>query len=192
MKQEIKSQLKREAIVTATISLVNSRGYHATPIAKLAQLANVSPGTIYLYFENKQDLLNKAYLEVKGRFTKFSFANYSADLTVEENYKEIWHRIAEYKLNHIQDALFLGQCDNTPIIDEAIRQEGIILLAPLVEIIRKGISEGILKNMSDYLFYAYSITPISFLIVMQDRDSFNISKTSLDAAYKAAWDSIKI
>jgi len=50
-----KSIDKRNALVQATIGLVNNNGFHATPMSKIAKMANVSPATIYLYFENKQD-----------------------------------------------------------------------------------------------------------------------------------------
>ncbi|MDX1365805.1 MAG: TetR/AcrR family transcriptional regulator, partial [Arenibacter latericius] len=64
-----KSIDKRNALMEATISLVNNNGFHAAPMSKIAKMANVSPATIYLYFENKQDLVNKVYLEVKSLFT---------------------------------------------------------------------------------------------------------------------------
>ena len=191
MKQEEKSKIKRDAIIKATLALVNSNGFHATPMSKLAKLAGVSPGTIYLYFENKQDLVNKVYLEVKEKFTKYSFVNYQPELEVEENFKDMWYRIAAYKLKEIDEALFLAQCDNTPIVDENIRQEGIVHLTPLIEVMHKGKNEGIIKDISDYLLYAYTITPISFLIVMQNREAYNLDPKSIDEAYESAWDSIR-
>ena len=59
MAQLQKSIDKKKALVKATIELVNNNGFHATPMSKIAKMANVSPATIYLYFENKQDLLNQ-------------------------------------------------------------------------------------------------------------------------------------
>jgi AcrR family transcriptional regulator len=48
-----KSIDKRNTLIKATIELVNNNGFHATPMSKIAKKANVSPATIYLYFENK-------------------------------------------------------------------------------------------------------------------------------------------
>ena len=72
-----KSIDKRDALIEATIKLVNNNGFHATPMSKIAKMANVSPATIYLYFENKQDLVNKTYIEVKAEYTKYAFATYN-------------------------------------------------------------------------------------------------------------------
>ena len=186
-----KSIEKRNALVKATINLVNNNGFHATPMSKIAKMANVSPATIYLYFENKQDLVNKVYLEVKSAYTAYAFKNYSNDISVVKGFETIWKRIADFKLKEVEEAMFLAQCDNTPIIDEASRQEGLKHLQPLLDLWERGKKEGIIKPFSPYLLYAYSINPLSFLMVMQQRGVFQLNQDHLEDAFQAAWNSIK-
>jgi AcrR family transcriptional regulator len=187
-----KSQIKRNALVKATINLVNNSGFHATPMSKIAKMANVSPATIYLYFENKQDLVNQVYIEVKEAYTAFAFKDYDESLPVEKGFEIVWKRIAEFKLNEVEQAMFLSQCDNTPMIDEASRQEGLKHLQPLLYLWERGQKEGIIKPISPYLLYAYSIYPLTFLMSMQQRDIFKLNPTHLEDAYQAAWNSIKV
>ncbi|WP_110355175.1 TetR/AcrR family transcriptional regulator [Arenibacter sp. ARW7G5Y1] len=186
-----KSIEKRDALVKATINLVNNNGFHATPMSKIAKMAKVSPATIYLYFDNKQDLVNKVYLEVKAAYTAYVFKNYSSDISVVKGFEIIWKRIADFKLKEVEEAMFLAQCDNTPMIDEASRQEGLKHLQPLLDLWERGIKEGIIKPLSPYLLYAYTINPLSFLMVMQQRGVFQLNQDHLEDAYRAAWNSIK-
>ncbi len=186
-----KSIEKRDALVKATINLVNNNGFHATPMSKIAKMAKVSPATIYLYFDNKQDLVNKVYLEVKAAYTAYVFKNYSSDISVVNGFEIIWKRIADFKLKEVEEAMFLAQCDNTPMIDEASRQEGLKHLQPLLDLWERGIKEGIIKPLSPYLLYAYTINPLSFLMVMQQRGVFQLNQDHLEDAYRAAWNSIK-
>jgi len=186
-----KSIDKKKALVKATIELVNNNGFHATPMSKIAKMANVSPATIYLYFENKQDLLNQTYIEVKAAYTQYAFETYDEKMSVEAGFELIWKRIANFKLHECENAMFLAQCDNTPIIDEASRQEGIKHLQPLLDLWTRGKKEGIIKPISEYLLYAYSINPLSFLMMTQNRGAFTLNKTHIEEAYIAAWDSIK-
>ena len=192
MAQLQKSIDKRNALVKATIELVNNNGFHATPISKIAKMANVSPATIYLYFDNKQDLVNKTYIEVKAEYTKYAFATYNETMSVEEGFEIIWKRIADFKLKECENAMFLAQCDNTPMIDEPSRQEGIKHLQPLLDLWARGKKEGIIKPISDYLLYAYAINPLSFLMIVQKRGAFQMDKTHIEEAYQAAWSSIRI
>ncbi len=49
---------KRQAIVKAARVMFTMDGYEATTMAKVAQRAGVAVGTVYLYFQNKNDLLS--------------------------------------------------------------------------------------------------------------------------------------
>jgi AcrR family transcriptional regulator len=187
-----KSIDKRNALIKATIELVNSNGFHETAMSKIAKMANVSPATIYLYFENKQDLVNQTYLEVKSKYTDFVFKTYNENTTVKTGFELIWNRIAEFKLNECEYSFFLNQCNNTPIIDEPSRMEGIKHLQPLLDLWVRGKEDGVIKPYSDYMLYAYSINPLSFLMIAQKQYDFNLSKKQMDQAFQAAWNSIKI
>lgn len=187
-----KSIEKQKALLNATLTLVNNCGFHDAPMSKIAKLANVSPATIYLYFENKQDLINKLYLETKASFCDYAFNGYNKDLPVKKGFEVIWYNMANYKLTEIKEASFLSQCDNTPMIDEEVRQKGINHLQPLIDLWEKGKSEGIIKDVSPYLLYAYSIYPLSFLVANSKTNNYSLTENNLCDAFKAAWDSIKI
>jgi len=187
-----KSIDKRNALIKATIELVNNNGFHATSMSKIAKMAKVSPATIYLYFENKQDLVNQTYIEVKGTYTDYAFKTYDASISIKDGFETIWKRIADFKLKERENALFLAQCDNTPIIDEPSRQQGIKHLQPLLDLWERGKKEGIIKPISDYLLYAYTINPLSFLMMAQKRGAIQLDETHIEEAYQAAWDSIKL
>jgi len=187
-----KSIDKRNALIKATIELVNNNGFHATSMSKIAKMANVSPATIYLYFENKQDLVNQTYIEVKAAYTNHAFATYNQNMSVEEGFEIIWKRIADFKLKDCESTMFLAQCDNTPMIDEPSRQLGIRHLQPLLDLWARGKKEGIIKPLSDYLLYAYAINPLSFLMMSEKRGAFKLDKTHIEEAYQSAWSSIKV
>jgi len=48
---------RRKDILAAAETLFARKGYDSTSIEEIAGLAEVSPGTVYFYFENKEDLL---------------------------------------------------------------------------------------------------------------------------------------
>ena len=183
---------KKSALLQATLTLVNNHGFHNAPMAKIAKLAGVSPATIYLYFENKQDLINTLYLEVKRSFSEVTFLGYEEKMSVKKGFEIIWFNIAHYKLNTISEANFLSQCDTSPMIDEAIRIEGLKNLQPLLDLWERGKSEGIIKPLSDYILYAHTIYPLSFLLEMQERKIIIIDEKARNSMFQVAWDAIKM
>ena len=58
------SEDKRTAILEAATEVVAMLGVSA-PTAKIAKGAGVAEGTLFTYFANKDELLNRLYLELK-------------------------------------------------------------------------------------------------------------------------------
>ena len=190
MLQLQKSIIKRSALLSATLSLVNSGGIQGASMAKVAKVANVSPATIYLYFESKQDLVNQLYLDVKATFAVAAFNGLQENEAVKDSFERIWFNMCRFKMEHKEEASFLSQCDNTPMIDEKTRQEGLLHMIPLFDLWIHGKNEGIIKDISPYLLYAYSIYPMAFLMNMQNRGLCQLEEKVLEESFQAAWDSI--
>ncbi len=183
---------KERAVLEATLELINNSGFHASSMSKIAKMAKVAPATIYLYFENKQDLINKLYVYIKSEMSHYAFENYNENLSVAEGFKLIWHNIACYKTTHISEAMFLSICDISPMLDEDAKDKGLQHLKPLVDLYKRGQKEGVLKDYSLYLLYAFTINSLSFLIAKQQDEDLELDKKMIENAYKMAWDSIAI
>ncbi|MBD1372889.1 TetR/AcrR family transcriptional regulator [Hazenella sp. IB182357] len=59
---------KYDAIIEAAVKVIAEYGYHNTQVSKIAREAKVADGTIYLYFENKDDVLISLFSDKMGRF----------------------------------------------------------------------------------------------------------------------------
>lgn len=60
---------KYQAILDAATEAFAECGYFNSQISKIAKLAGVADGTIYLYFKNKEDILVSLFKERMGQFT---------------------------------------------------------------------------------------------------------------------------
>lgn len=62
----------KKKVLTTALKLFANNGFHATTTAKIAKQAGVSEGTIYKYFDSKDDLLVKLLqpilMEIKSNF----------------------------------------------------------------------------------------------------------------------------
>jgi AcrR family transcriptional regulator len=61
---------RREQILAAAIDVVARKGYEATTLRDVAETAGTSTGTVNYYFENKDDVLASALVEVAERFRR--------------------------------------------------------------------------------------------------------------------------
>ena len=61
---------KRELILDAAVLEIALNGYYGTTVSTIARRAGVADGTIYLYFENKEDLLVSIFERAMARFNE--------------------------------------------------------------------------------------------------------------------------
>lgn len=60
---------KYHAIIEAAVKVIAGSGYHNAQVTRIAKEAGVADGTIYLYFENKEDVLISLFRTKMGQFT---------------------------------------------------------------------------------------------------------------------------
>src|ERR1700693_5572585 len=95
-----KSLEKEEAIRTMALQIIAKEGLENLTMQKLAKAANISPRTIYLKYENKEDLLIKLFIkEVLGPYEKAVLDNFHPDMDFPEGVKKIWQNTFRYLIN---------------------------------------------------------------------------------------------
>lgn len=76
--QTAKMKEKRKKILEEAIILFSEQGYNDTTISKVAKAADVSFGSVFTYFKNKDELFNCAVIEPLEEYSK-EILNFSID-----------------------------------------------------------------------------------------------------------------
>lgn len=74
---------KRQCILEATAELIAEHGLQACPMSAVARQAGCGAGTIYRYFETKDELVQELYLELVRRMTQRCLDPYDASACVK-------------------------------------------------------------------------------------------------------------
>ena len=81
---------KRTDILNATLTLVSEKGFHGTPTSMIAREADVGTGTIYRYFDNKEDLIDQLYKHLKLQMSKAVLEGFNDELPLREGFRLLW------------------------------------------------------------------------------------------------------
>jgi TetR/AcrR family transcriptional regulator len=154
-RREREKQLRRDSIIDAAEKLFFSKGIPATTMDEVAEAAELSKGTIYLYFKNKEDL----YIAIVGRALQlikkmFRQAVESAS-TGFEKLTAMGHAMLEFHEDYPDYfiALFYHH-ENAPVscsIDPndpraaEMTREGEDLIAMSIDVIKTGIADGTIR-----------------------------------------------
>jgi len=61
------SNIKKRRILDAALRVFSDRGFHHATVSEVARAAHVGKGTVYLYFDSKEDLLVALFDELADR-----------------------------------------------------------------------------------------------------------------------------
>jgi len=121
---------KRRQILDAALRVFADRGYHGTAVPDVAKAAKVATGTLYHYFDHKEQLVNAVFVDAKQRLG--AVLGEPIPWTGEKWFKELWRRLAAFARAEPDAFRFLEMQDHTPYLDAKSRAVELGVLAPLV------------------------------------------------------------
>lgn len=114
----LRDESKEQAIREKAIEMIVTSGFDGLSMQKLAKAANVSPGTIYLYFKNREDLLNQLYMGIDKVFSEWTLKDFDPDMTFEEGLWLQWKNRLAYNIRYPHHVYFMEQFRTSPLIDQ--------------------------------------------------------------------------
>src|SRR6188508_562958 len=81
---------KEKSIREMAMKMIVKEGFDGLSMQKLAKAAKVSPATIYIYYKNREDLLNQLYNDVQQTFSDVALEGFNPAVTFEEGLWRQW------------------------------------------------------------------------------------------------------
>lgn len=103
-----------ERIFTATNDLMATVGLPNLSIHKIAKEAQISPGTIYLYFKNKDELLEQFARYIFKSFEETLEKDYDENQSFFQRYRKMWWNIWHFLEQDPTRVANMGQYEFLP------------------------------------------------------------------------------
>ncbi len=138
------SEDKRVALLAAATEAVGALG-EAASTAKIAEMAGVSGGTLFVYFPTKDVLLGQLYLELSAEQRKAVIADYPADQSIEKRFAHIWDGMISWGAANPAKQKVLDKLAVSEKYQPARRQAETQACAQIEAIFDEGCRTGILR-----------------------------------------------
>lgn len=188
----IKDEFKQDALFNATVKLVNEIGFVASSVSKIAKEANVSPATIYVYYENKEDLLVTTYINIKLSISKAILKDFDDGVPIRDILKKLWFNMFEYISEHSDYLQFSEQFANSPYSNLVNKEEVEKYFEPIFSVLKRGVEQKIIKNVGHDILVAFIFYPILTLSNGRICTDFAVNEENIEKAFTLAWDAIKL
>jgi len=182
---------KRKAILNASLKLFCEKCFQDTSTASISQQANVATGTLFLYFENKETLVNELYLESKDEYASYVEEGVWENQSFKTQLKHIFDRITEWKMNNEDKVKFMGQFCSSSYITKLTREKAMTRLSFLNDVVKKAVANKEVSPESEELMSAmlsaYFHSASTFLVEKKGHKNFKKWK---DEAFEYIWHGI--
>lgn len=177
--------------------MIVSHGFEGLSMQKLAREVKISPSTIYVYFESREDLVNKLYISVQEKFEKDALVNFHSDLNFEQG---LWLQWSNRLKNIIQFPLefrFYEQFRNSPLIDQNNLRPTRFVTA-MRNFVSNAILNNEIKDLPPEVFWAVAYGPFYILVKFHlDKATmagkpFSITQQKLKQCFELVLSALKI
>lgn len=186
-----KDENKKAAITKAIIRLINEIGFVDISMSKIAKATGISASTLYVYYESKEDMFRKIYLDVKRQMISECGRDICQEETVEQTVRKICKNLLSYMQEHTDEFLFIEQACNSPLatyeVIETLEQYNKTTIA----VFQRGIDEGVLKQASPALLISFCYYPIQQIFKECRKDKSMLPNVDFNLVFQMCWDAIK-
>lgn len=167
---------QRQEMLEASIDLFSQKGYHNVSMHEIAEKAEFAIGTLYKFFQNKEDLYKALVLEQCDRFEEaVTRAIEEPDDEVEKLRNYIRARVERFRENLPFVRLFLAERRGASFnikagLDDEMRKRHYAFLERLALIFEIGIKNKRFKRIADPFYLAVSLDSVvdAFLLLWLD------------------------
>jgi len=163
-----KNLAKEEAIRSIALQIISEEGLENLSMQKLAKAANISPRTIYIKYENKEDLLIKLFIEeVLGKYEKAILENFDPKVAFADGMKRLWLNTFHYLRNNKPAFSLIRHGKSSPLLNKAFQEKNIqqgAFFAPIHIFLRTNVQAGLIADLPHDVHRALLFSPIQDLV----------------------------
>ena len=163
-----KSLEKEEAIRTIALKIISEEGLENLTMQKLATAANISPRTIYIKYQNKEDLLVKLFVEdVLGAYEKAILEDFNPVMDFPQGMKKLWLNAFRYLKNNRPSFALIQHGKSSPLLNRAYQEKNIKegdFFAPILHFLQRHTAAGVIKDFPHEIQRALLFSPIPDLV----------------------------
>lgn len=182
---------KVDIIFKAALKLVLSEGFTALKMSALAKEAGIAAGTIYLYFDSKEELINQLYVDLKRRNSLEFLKGYDPELPFMDGFETIWYNYLDTALGRPEEVAFLEQYYRSPYLRDDVRQESEKLLQPIFDLLERGKNEALVQDIPTPILVAHLSGSMNELVRWHVTGALRLDENTRSKAFELAWNSIK-
>lgn len=202
-RKQREKEYRRQEIIRAARKVFSSKGFNAATMEEIALQAELSPGTLYLYFKNKEELHTVLSINILQHLADEIQKVVKEDISVEqkiERFRDVFIEVYDYDSSILINLFHLQSGETLQNLSEEVLKQlkihSSMAHGAIIDIIKQGIHEGTFIDehpvaLADILWASYSgiVLWVDSKRLLNDEKDF--VKSTLTTAFKVILKGIK-
>ncbi len=181
---------KKNSILEATLKLTTEVGLIGTSTALISKEANVGMGTIYRYFESKEQLLSCIFDRLSDELHQLVMSSFLFTTSPYKNFENVINNLLKYYSNNLREFKFLEiYSDSTYYIPKRL-DDKLLLLEPLAKFLSGSYPNLKLKKLPIDVIFALIYGPLIAIVNLVHMKKMKLTDELISDVAKACWNSI--
>jgi len=197
-------QRRRKDIIMAARKIFSVKGFNSATMEEIASEAELSPGTLYLYFKNKEELHTSLSIDILKYLSTQIHKVVNLDISVEEKierFRDVFIDLYDHDPNILINLFHLQSGETLHNLSDEVmaqlKQNSAQAHGAIIQVIREGIEKGIFIDehpvaMADVLWGSYAgvVLWVDSKKVLNNQKDF--VKSTLITAFKIIIQGLKV
>lgn len=182
---------KRAAIIDSTVRVVAELGFQGASMAVIASGAGVAGGTIYRYFESKDDLMLEVTRELERRCLGAMLRDYPRHGSVRQRFFHLGHVLIRHFMLFRAEFAFVDQFLSSPYRKSALQsEEAVTRLRSILELFREGVDTRLFKELPPTMLFMLAHGPMIQSLRANVAGILHLNEERISETVKACWDAV--
>lgn len=178
-------------IYDAALRIIATKGLVGLKMGELAQEARIATGTLYIYFSDKESLLQALHADVSDRMSKWIWGTELQGATIEQRFRQKWYNYLQFVIKHPEETAFLEQFQRSTYATQTRSGAVEEMLAPLLQVLAEGQAEGIIRKAPLNLLLAQLTGSLKEILQLHAAGQLPPIANITHIAWDMAWNSVK-
>lgn len=174
---------KRTALLHAALDLFARDGLPSVPTSAIARRAGVAKGTLFAYFETKEQLINELYLMIVSQYIRAMMHAFDPSVAPNARLRPYWFAFARWHLDHGAASRVMLQCEVSSVLTAETQARKIEIEAEVIRTFFPTLLEQLHTSPLRYVGYALIAGPIQILAHMRDKGEIEVTDELLTLTF---------
>ncbi len=181
-----RNEEKQQLVKETAIKMLVEEGFEGFSMNKLARACDVSVATLYIYYQDKDDLVIKIARDEFSVMCKAILADFDPHMPFAEGLKMQWQSRAKYMMAHPVHNLFFEKLRSSSYYNRIFDNDQDGLKKQMGVFIKNAVARGELSIMPLEVFWSIAYAPL-YTLLRFDNEGTSIGGKQFSLTNKMLW-----